>query len=450
MKSTITCDMEGVIETMNDDAEKIFGYKKEELIGKKRVSIFSPGEIVLQNVAGWLDTAVKKGEYIGETYFIKKNGKKINAKIRITPTYKNGKNNPQTGYCGVTEVIEKEVNVPIKFSTKMIKMLAITRMPFTSASLLPIFVIGAYFSSADIGEATISWGLFGLTILGVLIAHLGVNVFNDYFDGKDGTDEANTEYFQQVSGGSRAIELGLISLSGTKKLGIILLLIACIIGGYITYTAHADNLKWIIGIAVSGLFLGYFYTARPLRLVARRGLGELSIFLTFGPLLTLGTALAMYGGDLFSTNTADPAMNHFLNCILLGVPLGLLTTNILLINEFPDMKSDAKTGKNHLVVTFGKKASRWIYLAFLLLATVASSYLYMELTYISLLIPTIFCLLFGLYIFTHILKHYELRSLVDANWKTIGLQALYSMILCACFIDWPATWQWFTSSFGVA
>ena len=60
MRSTITCDMEGVIETMNEGAEKIFGYKKEELIGKKRVSLFSPGEIVLQNVAGWLDTAVKE------------------------------------------------------------------------------------------------------------------------------------------------------------------------------------------------------------------------------------------------------------------------------------------------------------------------------------------------------------------------------------------------------
>ena len=43
MKSTITCDMEGVIETMNEGAEKIFGYKKEELL-EKRVSIFSPGE----------------------------------------------------------------------------------------------------------------------------------------------------------------------------------------------------------------------------------------------------------------------------------------------------------------------------------------------------------------------------------------------------------------------
>ena len=36
MKSVITCDMEGRILTMNDDAEKIFGYKKRELIGKKR------------------------------------------------------------------------------------------------------------------------------------------------------------------------------------------------------------------------------------------------------------------------------------------------------------------------------------------------------------------------------------------------------------------------------
>ena len=112
-KSTITCDMEGVIETMNEGAEKIFGYKKEELIGIKRVSIFSPGEIVLQNVANWLDTAVKNRIYEGETIFLNKNKEKINAKIRITPTFKNGKDNPQTGYCGVTEVIDKDVNVKI-------------------------------------------------------------------------------------------------------------------------------------------------------------------------------------------------------------------------------------------------------------------------------------------------------------------------------------------------
>ena len=425
MKSVITCDMEGVIETMNGDAEKIFGYKKEELIGKKRVSLFSPGEIVLQNVEGWLNTAVKEGEYIGETYFLKKTGEKINAKIRITPTFANGKDQAQTGYCGVTEVIEKDIQVPINFSTKMIKMLAITRMPFTSASLLPVFVVGAYF--AGMGDGLFNIPLFVLTIFGILIAHLGINVFNDYFDVKDGTDEANTEYFQQVSGGSRAIELGLITLQGTKKLGIILTILALGIGGVILANINPLNFNGTIQIALAGLFLGYFYTARPLRLVARRGLGEIAIFLAFGPLLTLGTGYAIFNGDFANSM-------HFMNCILLGIPLGLLTTNILLINEFPDMKSDAKTGKNHLVVTFGKKTSRWIYLLFLLLAVVSSFYMYQELSNQYLLIPTIFCFAFGAYIFRHILKHYELRSLVDANWKTIGLQALYSIILCVCLI----------------
>ena len=44
MKSVITCDMEGVIETINPDGEKLFGYSKEELVGKKRVSLFSAEE----------------------------------------------------------------------------------------------------------------------------------------------------------------------------------------------------------------------------------------------------------------------------------------------------------------------------------------------------------------------------------------------------------------------
>ena len=60
MKSVITCDMEGVIETINTDGEKLFGYSKEELVGKKRVSLFSAGEIVIQNVGMWLSQANKR------------------------------------------------------------------------------------------------------------------------------------------------------------------------------------------------------------------------------------------------------------------------------------------------------------------------------------------------------------------------------------------------------
>ena len=48
MKSVIICDMEGVIQEMNNGALEMFGYSKDELVGIKRVSIFSPGEIVIQ------------------------------------------------------------------------------------------------------------------------------------------------------------------------------------------------------------------------------------------------------------------------------------------------------------------------------------------------------------------------------------------------------------------
>jgi PAS domain S-box-containing protein len=52
--SIITCDIEGRIETFNEHAEKIFGYTADEVIGKKRVSLFSPGMVVLGHVANWL------------------------------------------------------------------------------------------------------------------------------------------------------------------------------------------------------------------------------------------------------------------------------------------------------------------------------------------------------------------------------------------------------------
>ena len=45
--SVITCDIEGRIETFNESAEIMFGYTANEIIGKKRVSLFSPGMVVL-------------------------------------------------------------------------------------------------------------------------------------------------------------------------------------------------------------------------------------------------------------------------------------------------------------------------------------------------------------------------------------------------------------------
>ena len=432
MKSVITCDMEGRVLTMNDDAVKIFGYKKEEIIGKKRVSIFSPGEIVIQYVGNWLATADKLGEFVGKTYFLKKDGTKINAKISIRPTFADGKSNAQTGYCGVTEVIDEDVTVPINLSTKIIKGVAITRVPFTSASIFPMLAIAAYY--AGLGDGLFSVTSLLLAVFGVLLLHLSSNVFNDYFDVSDGTDEANNEYFQPggaaLTGGSRAIELGIITLNKTKTVATSLLFTSLIIAGFLFYniyqvTGATSNVEGALAVGLSGLFLGYFYTARPLRLVARRGLGELAIFLAFGPLLTLGTGYAI------SAETIGFLSSEFYMLLSLGVPFGFLTTNILYINQFPDAESDAKTGKNHLVVTLGKKVARWGYLVILSLAFYSSVYLNDLLNVHENFNSNVFLVgnavlyLFGLSIFMKLLKNYQKRELVNANIQTIILQTLF-------------------------
>jgi 1,4-dihydroxy-2-naphthoate polyprenyltransferase len=416
--------MEGIILTMNTGSEKIFGYQKDELIGKQRVSLFSPGEIVLQNVASWLDIASKKGEYSGKTIFINKEGEKINAKISITPTYTKDKHKTQNGYCGVTEVIDENIDVPISMSTKLIKLLAITRMPFSSASLLPIFLVASYFYSINIESISII--NLCLCSLGVLFAHLSTNMFNDYFDNIDGTDIGNFNYFQQVSGGSRAIELGLISIPKTKSIATLLSLIAIVLGTMTLFNTHNSNVFTVVIITILALLLGYFYTAPPIRLVARNGLGELSIFTVFGPLLILGTSFSIYDGDFLTSN-------YFIDLLLLSVPVGLLTTNILLINEFPDYEGDLKTGKNHLVATFGKKNSRYIYLFNLVIISLVTFYSAIISNPI-LFLPLLFIIIYGTKITVHIFKNYNKRSLVIANWDTIKLHAGYCILSIMSFI----------------
>ena len=443
MKSVIICDMEGVIETINSDGEKLFGYSKEELVGKKRVSLFSAGEIVIQNVGMWLSQANKKGQYSTKTFFINKNGKKFNAQIKITPTFANGKNNPQTGYCGITVPIIEEVEIPIKFSTIFIKWaFAITRGGFTSASLFPIFAVAAFLAGS--GDNLFSPLSLLLCSVGIVFLHVSSNLFNDYYDVKDGTDGANTEYFNaglnstvlegaQLSGGSRAVELGLISHTGTLSLARKMLIAAMLVTlglmvNSFYVTGEFSNALNALFVGISGGLLGYFYTARPLRLVARRGLGELAIFLSFGPLMTLGALLAI------SSSTIEVFSDQFYLALLLGIPHGLLTTNILYINQYPDSSSDAITGKNHLVVTFGKKNARWGYLIILCAAFLSSILLIpiLELYLVSFnknifLVGNILLFAYGLYAFSNLYKNYNKRELIKSNLMTIYLQIFYGL-----------------------
>ena len=444
MKSVIICDMEGVIQEMNNGALEMFGYSKDELVGIKRVSIFSPGEIVIQNVLGWLEEANKYGKSIVKANFVRKDGSFFNAEIIITPNFANGKDKPQTGYCGITKEIKEDVNIPINLTTKIIKGIAITRGGFTLASILPMVIVSLILSQTN------SLSLINaiLSIIGIICAHIFGNLYNDYFDVKSGTDENNSEYFNvgdkslmlrgaQISGGSRAVELGLITLKKTKILGNLMIIIAlsCIIILSINIyfqTGSFDNIYGVCIIGFLGLFLAYFYTAEPLKFSSRKGLGELTIFLTFGPLLTLGSFFAM------SNTSIEISFQLLQNFVLIGIPLGLLTTNILFINQFPDFTSDKKSNKINLVVLFGKKISRWIYLANLFVIYITTIYFFKD-SFQTFYYPNVIFLIFlslimyGMYIFVGLYKYYESRKLILYNIHTIYYQIIFCLAIILTF-----------------
>ena len=412
-KSVITCDLEGRIETFSPGAEAIFGWTADEVIGKKRVSLFSPGEVVLEHVPFWLKTAVEKGAHETNSVFLKKDGTPFPAKIRISATFKDGQ---QIGYCGLTEPLpasELESAYPkISVSTKVFRWFVVTRAPFLTASLVPVLVAAALAAKMS---STFSWLAFSLALIGALALHIAANTWNDLFDWKSGADQANNDYFLPFSGGSRSIELGLITERGLSVIAWSSLLVAAACGGLLAVLST----PLVFAFGAFGAFAAYFYTAPPLRLVARRGLGELFIGLAFGPLMTAGTVTAI-------TGAIAPT-----SAWLVGIPVGLLTTAILWINEIPDAKSDATVGKNHLVVTLGAKGARWGYVAVVAAAFIVQGALVVLGQLPMSALAAFIAVPLAVRAFIVLFKHLEDRGLVVANKSTILMQLVFGLALAA-------------------
>jgi 1,4-dihydroxy-2-naphthoate octaprenyltransferase len=414
VKSVITCDLEGRIETFNQGAEQVFGYSADEVIGKKRVSLFSPGQVVLEHVPTWLKVAREQGEFESKTVFVRRDGTPIPALVRITPTFRDGK---QIGYCGVTQVLENvdpiEVAPNISLMTRVFTWLVITRAPFLTAIIVPILVGAGWVAYTTQGQSFPSLA-FWMTLFAGISMHIAANTFNDYFDWKAGTDKVNNNYFLPYSGGSRSIELGLISERALFRVALISLLVSAALGVALVFISG----PLVLLFGVLGAFSSYFYTAPPLRLAARRGLGELTVGLNFGPLATAGTVYAL---------TGQVSLTDF----LIGVPIGLLTTAILWINQFPDEQADRQTGKINLVVVLGTRRARWGYL--LLVAAAFGLVLYWL---VSGLLPIGVALAFvslplAIYALRIAFREYNQRSLVRANSATIQLHLAAGLLMFA-------------------
>ncbi len=214
------------------------------------------------------------------------------------------------------------------------------RIPFLTASAVPV-LLGTAIAGAGTGR--IHWGYFALTLIAAVLLHAGANVINDYFDHVSGNDEVNTEFVRPFSGGSRVIQLGLLTPLEVLVGGLLLFFLAILIGLYLTWARGA----LILALGAVGLVSGMFYTGRPFNWVSR-GIGEILVGLNFGVLMTLG---AYY----VQTRTLSWTP------IMAAIPIALLIAAVLWINEFPDYAADRAVGKKTLVVRLGRPKAAVVY-----------------------------------------------------------------------------------------
>jgi len=193
-------------------------------------------------------------------------------------------------------------------------------------------------SAAAAGPIAAGWLV--MTVLGIFAVEVAKNASGEVFDWDSGADlRVRAEDRSPFSGGKRVLVDGLLTRGQTWGIAIGGYLLAAIVG--LGIVAWRDERALWFGLA--GLALAFFYHAPPGRL-SYRGLGELAVAISYGPLVTAGTYLVQSG-------TIPTGI------VLLSLPLGILIAAFLWINEFPDYSADALSGKRTLVVRLGRPAA---------------------------------------------------------------------------------------------
>jgi len=191
-------------------------------------------------------------------------------------------------------------------------------------------------------EGFFRWGYFFLAMMGSLLVHMTVNVINDYYDYVDGID-LDTQR-TPFSGGSGILTSNLLKPKQAFWFATLCLLVAMAIGFYFVMVRG-----WLLFplLLVAG-FSAYFYNVY----LSKWLVGELFAGLNFGPILVLGAYYVQTG-------------RYSWEALVASLAPGILTSNLLFLNEFPDREADQKGGRKHLVITLGKKDARFLYVALL-------------------------------------------------------------------------------------
>jgi 1,4-dihydroxy-2-naphthoate octaprenyltransferase len=249
-----------------------------------------------------------------------------------------------------------------------------TRPKFFPASVLPVIVGTAW--GAYVGPAFDIY-VFVLALIATTCVHAASNVLNDVGDETVGTDRVNEKRIYPYTGGSRFIQMGILSQSVMARLGVGLLAVAALLG----IALYIEKGPAILLFGVAGIALGVLYSLGPVKL-SSLGIGEIAVAVAFGVLPVTGAAW-LQGAPI------DLAL------VLFSLPVSAWVFAILFINEVPDMDADGSTGKNTLPVRMGLPGSARLYFVLHVGAAIVVTFLTMQqlLPLLAPLVPSALLLL---------------------------------------------------------
>ena len=229
--------------------------------------------------------------------------------------------------------------------------LGVARVPFLA---LPVVLVALGTAAAVADGAPFRWGRALVALTGLVALHVAVNVLNEVSDARTGIDTRTRP--TPFSGGSKTIPEGRLSPRAALAFGLAMIAVGCAAGGWFLAVVGWPMVPLLVVGAV--LVLGYT------DLLARIGLGEIGAGLGLGALPVLGAALVQ-DGRLGPTAVAA------------AVPSFLLTFDLLLLNEFPDVEADRSGGRHNLVLALGPTLAAlvWAVAALLVPATILGAIL---------------------------------------------------------------------------
>ena len=193
-------------------------------------------------------------------------------------------------------------------------------------------------TGAALGAGVVTPGLAVLALVVSVALVVGVNYANDYSDGIRGTDDDRV-------GPMRLVGSGVAAPAAVRTAARVSLSIAALAG--VTLVSLTEQ-WWLLAVGAACLLAAWFYTGGK-RPYGYRALGELAVFLFFGPVAVLGTAYVQSGPPSALTIAAS-------------VGVGALSAAVLVANNLRDIPTDAAAGKRTLAVLLGDRDTRRLYL----------------------------------------------------------------------------------------